>query len=31
MYRDANDRQQDYTEVYNFKHVRKGLKKQAAR
>ncbi|XP_026474979.1 glutamate synthase [NADH], amyloplastic isoform X2 [Ctenocephalides felis] len=31
MYRDASERQQDYTEVYNFKHVRKGLKKQAAR
>lgn len=31
MYRDATERQKDYDEIYNFKHVRKGLKTQAAR
>lgn len=31
MYRDATERQKDYNEIYNFKHVRKGLKMQAAR
>lgn len=31
MYRDPEERQNDYNEIYNFKHVRKGLKTQAAR
>lgn len=31
IYRDAAERQNDYDEIYNFKHVRKGLKTQAAR
>lgn len=31
VYRDAEERQKDYDEIYNFKHVRKGLKTQAAR
>lgn len=31
VYRDAEARQEDYDEIYNFKHVRKGLKVQAAR
>ncbi|KAH8320269.1 hypothetical protein KR067_012968 [Drosophila pandora] len=30
-YRDAGDRQKDWDEVYNFPHVRKNLKVQAAR
>ncbi|XP_017137128.1 glutamate synthase [NADH], amyloplastic isoform X2 [Drosophila miranda] len=30
-YRDAADRQKDWNEVYNFPHVRKNLKVQAAR
>ncbi|XP_017842989.1 glutamate synthase [NADH], amyloplastic isoform X2 [Drosophila busckii] len=30
-YRDAGDRQHDWNEVYNFPHVRKNLKMQAAR
>ncbi|EDW78848.2 uncharacterized protein Dwil_GK12671 [Drosophila willistoni] len=30
-YRDAAERQQDWNEVYNFPHVRKNLKVQAAR
>ncbi|XP_034109012.1 uncharacterized protein LOC117571121 [Drosophila albomicans] len=30
-YRDAGERQQDWNEVYNFPHVRKNLKVQAAR
>lgn len=30
-YRDANERQNDWEEVYNFPHVRKNLKMQAAR
>lgn len=31
IYRNPADRQKDYNEIYNFKHVRKGLKVQAAR
>nr|AWS20468.1 glutamate synthase [Mayetiola destructor] len=31
VYRDAAERLNDYDEIYNFKHVRKGLKTQAAR
>lgn len=31
VYRDPVERQKDYDEIYNFKHVRKGLKTQAAR
>lgn len=31
LYRDPVERQNDYDEIYNFKHVRKGLKTQAAR
>lgn len=31
VYRDPVERQNDYNEIYNFKHVRKGLKTQAAR
>lgn len=31
MYRDPTERQKDYDEIYNFRHVRKGLKVQAAR
>ncbi|XP_037934060.1 putative glutamate synthase [NADPH] isoform X2 [Teleopsis dalmanni] len=31
IYRDAGDRQKDWDEVYNFPHVRKTLKVQAAR
>lgn len=31
VYRDVDERQKDYDEIYNFKHVRKGLKTQAAR
>lgn len=31
MYRDAEDRLKDWNEIYDFKHVRRGLKKQAAR
>lgn len=31
LYRDPEERQKDYDEIYNFKHVRKGLKTQAAR
>uniref|UniRef100_T1GHA0 Glutamate synthase (NADPH) n=1 Tax=Megaselia scalaris TaxID=36166 RepID=T1GHA0_MEGSC len=31
IYRDAKERQNDWNEVYNFKHVRKNLKMQAAR
>lgn len=30
-YRDVDDRQKDYSEVYNFPRIRKTLKKQAAR
>ncbi|XP_055847027.1 uncharacterized protein LOC129912694 [Episyrphus balteatus] len=31
IYRDATERQKDWNEVYNFPHVRKNLKVQAAR
>ncbi|XP_004526125.1 glutamate synthase [NADH], amyloplastic isoform X2 [Ceratitis capitata] len=31
VYRNAEERQNDWEEVYNFKHVRKNLKTQAAR
>lgn len=31
MYRDATERQKDWNEVYNFNHVRKNLRIQAAR
>lgn len=31
VYRDPEERLKDYDEIYNFKHVRKGLKTQAAR
>uniref|UniRef100_A0A023EWE8 glutamate synthase (NADH) n=1 Tax=Aedes albopictus TaxID=7160 RepID=A0A023EWE8_AEDAL len=31
IYRNAEERQQDWSEVYNFPHVRKNLKVQAAR
>ncbi|TRY70669.1 hypothetical protein TCAL_09685 [Tigriopus californicus] len=31
MYREAEDRLKDWNEIYDFKHVRRGLKKQAAR
>ena len=31
MYRDAAERQKDWEEIYDFKHVRRGLKVQAAR
>ena len=31
MYRDPVDRQQDWEEIFDFKHVRRGLKTQAAR
>lgn len=31
MYRDAAERQKDWDEIYDFKHVRKGLKTQSAR
>jgi glutamate synthase (NADPH/NADH) len=31
VYRDATERQKDWKEIYNFNHVRKGLKVQAAR
>lgn len=31
IYRDATERQKDWEEVYNFTHVRKNLKVQAAR
>ncbi len=31
MYKDAQQRQKDWDEIYDFKTVRKGLKKQAAR
>lgn len=31
IYRDSTDRQNDWNEVYNFPHVRKNLKTQAAR
>lgn len=31
MYRDAKTRQKDWEEIYDFKHVRQGLRKQAAR
>lgn len=31
IYRDATERQKDWEEVYNFNHVRKNLKVQAAR
>ena len=30
-YRNAKTRQNDWNEIYDFKNVRKGLKKQAAR
>ena len=31
MYRGAADRTKDWDEIYDFKHVRRGLKTQAAR
>ena len=31
MWRDAKSRQKDWDEIYDFKHIRSGLKKQAAR